>query len=77
MSGQYSTMPRSADQSRAVNERRALIDRLIGYADFYRLAPRQPREGVRLRALTSPGPGKTQILDIREAMHTRPFAVEK
>jgi len=59
----FNDAARSADQSRAVNERRALIDRLIGHADFYRLGSRQPRERVRLRALTSPGPGNaTQSL---------------
>ena len=30
----FNDAARSADQSRAVNERRALIDRLIGHADF-------------------------------------------
>jgi len=43
----FNDAARSADQSRAVNERRALIDRLIGHADFYRPGSRQPREGVR------------------------------
>jgi hypothetical protein len=54
---------RAIRRSKSVNERRALVDRLIGHADFYRLGSRQPRERVRLRALTSPGPGSaTQSL---------------
>jgi hypothetical protein len=58
----FNDAARSADQSRAVNERRALIDRLIGHADFYRPGSRQPREGVRFVYVLLRGPGKRSTI---------------
>src|ERR1700730_18261261 len=64
----FNDAARSADQSRAVNERSALIDRLIGHADFYRLGFSAATRGSPLTCSYVAGPGK------RNPIATEPLA---
>jgi len=59
----FNDAARSADQSRAVNERRALIDRLIGHADFidWGLGSHE-RESVSFMYSYVAGPGKRSTI---------------